>query len=67
MKCTDCGRVLEPQRERGSIRVEVPFKLTVKKTGDSSMTGLWIALLFVSGASLTGTALYSRKKRAKNR
>ena len=205
VKCTDCGRVLEPQRERGSIRVEVPFKLTVKKTGemapgqetfrfaierfgattaytlvqdtvqtngektyegkfiftisedqagnlsegfvirqvkgnaegwtydetkfyaiplfvdsyesvrgwsflkfdqndepeynnpieeigftnsynakkpetppapqkpeppktgDSSMTGLWIALLFVSGASLTGTALYSRKKRAKNR
>ena len=34
MKCTDCGRVLEPQRERGSIRVEVPFKLTVKKTGE---------------------------------
>ena len=205
VKCTDCGRVLEPQRERGSIRVEVPFKLTVKKTGemdpgqetfrfaierfgattaytlvqdtvqtngektyegkfiftisedqagnlsegfvirqvkgnaegwtydetkfyaiplfvdsyesvrgwsflkfdqndepeynnqieeigftnsynakkpetppapqkpeppktgDSSMTGLWIALLFVSGASLTGTALYPRKKRAKNR
>lgn len=32
--CTDCGRVLEPQRERGSIRVEVPFKLTVKKTGE---------------------------------
>ena len=34
VKCTDCGRVLEPQRERGSIRVEVPFKLTVKKTGE---------------------------------
>lgn len=32
--CTDCGRLLEPQRERGSIRVEVPFKLTVKKTGE---------------------------------
>ena len=34
VKCTDCGLVLEPQRERGSIRVEVPFKLTVKKTGE---------------------------------
>ena len=34
VKCTDCGPVLEPQRERGSIRVEVPFKLTVKKTGE---------------------------------
>ena len=32
--CTDCGRLLEPQRELGSIRVEVPFKLTVKKTGE---------------------------------
>lgn len=37
------------------------------KTGNSSMTVLWIALLFVSGAALTGTALYSRKKRANNR
>ena len=32
--CTECGRVLEPQRVHGSIRVEVPFKLTVKKTGE---------------------------------
>ena len=35
-------------------------------TGDSSMTGLWIALLFVSGAALTGTTLYFRKKRVTN-
>ena len=34
VKCTECGRVLEPQREHGSIRIEVPFKLTVKKTGE---------------------------------
>lgn len=34
VKCTDCGRVLEPQRVHGSIRIEVPFKLTVKKTGE---------------------------------
>lgn len=34
VKCTDCGRMLEPQRVHGSIRVEVPFKLTVKKTGE---------------------------------
>lgn len=37
------------------------------KTGDSNMAGLWVALLFVSAASLTGTTLYSRKKRANNR
>ena len=34
VKCTECGRVLEPQREHGTIRIEVPFKLTVKKTGE---------------------------------
>ena len=34
VKCTECGRVLEQQRVHGSIRVEVPFKLTVKKTGE---------------------------------
>lgn len=37
------------------------------KTGDSNMAGLWIALLFVSGAVLTGTILYSHKKRVNNR
>ncbi len=34
VKCTECGRELEPQREHGSIHIEVPFKLTVKKTGE---------------------------------
>lgn len=34
VKCSECGRVLEPQREHGTIRIEVPFKLTVKKTGE---------------------------------
>ena len=37
------------------------------ETGDNSMTGLWIALLFISGAALTGTTLYFRKKRVTNR
>ena len=36
------------------------------ETGDNSMTGLWIALLFISGAALTGTTLYFRKKRVTN-
>lgn len=34
VKCSECDRVLEPQLEHGSIRIEVPFKLTVKKTGE---------------------------------
>lgn len=37
------------------------------KTGDGSITVLWIALLLVSAVSLTGITLYSRKKRANNR
>ena len=44
-----------------------PQKPESPKTGDSNMVGLWIALLFVSAASLTGTTLYSRKRRANNR
>lgn len=44
-----------------------PQKTESPKTGDSNMVGLWIALLFVSTASLTGTTLYSRKRRANNR
>ena len=44
-----------------------PQKTESPKTGDSNMVGLWIALLFVSAASLTGTTLYSRKKKANNR
>lgn len=44
-----------------------PQKTESPKTGDSNMAGLWIALLFVSTASLTGTTLYSRKRRASNR
>lgn len=34
VKCIECGRVLEPQLEVGNIRIEVPFKLTVEKTGE---------------------------------
>lgn len=45
----------------------VPQKTESPKTGDSNMAGLWIALLFVSAASLTGTTLYSRKRRANKR
>ena len=49
-----------------SPKTESP-KTESPKTGDSNMAGLWIALLFVSAASLTGTTLYSRKRRANNR
>lgn len=37
------------------------------KTGNGSMIGLWFAILFVSGAAMTGTVMYSRKRKANNR
>ena len=33
------------------------------QTGDNTRLGLWIALLFVSGAGVAGTTIYSRKKK----
>ena len=44
-----------------------PRKPESPKTSDDGMMGLWLALLFVSGISLAGTTLYSRKKRANDR
>ena len=42
-------------------------KMKSPKTGNGSMIGLWFALLFVSGAAMTGTVMYSRKRKANNR
>lgn len=35
------------------------------QTGDNSHMALWIALLFVSGSGVIGTAVYSKRKRAR--
>ena len=34
VKCTVCGRELEAMLQEDTVRVELPFKLTVKKTGE---------------------------------
>lgn len=34
VKCSKCQYEIEPQLEAGDVRIEVPFKLTVKKTGE---------------------------------
>lgn len=34
VKCSECQYVIKPQLEAGDVRIEVPFKLTVKKTGE---------------------------------
>ena len=38
---------------------------TSPQTGDNSNMLLWVALLFVSGAGVLGTTVYSKKKRAR--
>ncbi|MDD5824067.1 MAG: ubiquitin-like protein [Firmicutes bacterium] len=35
------------------------------KTGDNANLALWIALMLLSGAGITGTAVYTRRKRTK--
>ena len=50
-----------------SYNAKKPGTPPAPQTGDNSMMVLWIALLFVSGAALTGTTLYFRKKRVNNR
>lgn len=37
---------------------------TSPKTGESNMVGLWVALLFVSGAGVAGAAVYKKRKRS---
>lgn len=44
-----------------------PQKPESPKTGNGSMIGLLFALLFVSGAAMTGIVMYSRKKKAADR
>ena len=38
---------------------------TSPQTGDNSNMLLWVALLFVSGAGVLGTTVYSKKKRVR--
>ena len=47
-----------------SVGYEAVTEPETPQTGDSSMMVLWIALLFVSGAGVAGTTLYSRKRKS---
>ena len=60
-------RVIRQDNAKKPETPPAPQKPEPPKTGDSSMMGLWVALLLVSGAAMTGTVLYSRKKRVNNR
>ena len=57
--------VTEPgPTEPGPTEPGKPADPQSPQTGDSSLIGLWIALLFISGAGLVGTAIDSRKRRS---
>lgn len=43
--------------------VESSKPIDSPQTGDNSMVGLWVALLFVSATGVAGAAIYSRKKK----
>lgn len=58
--CIECGYVMEEQLEEGDIRIELPFMLTVKKTGDldpNAQTFSFVAEEF--GASVDYTLVQS--------
>lgn len=55
------GTPTEPSKP---VEPSKPTNPDSPQTGDNSMMPLWIALLFVSGAGVFGTTLYSRKRRS---
>lgn len=55
------GTPTEPSKP---VEPSKPTNPNSPQTGDNSMTPLWIALLFVSGAGVAGTTLYSRKRKS---
>ena len=71
-ECKDChdkkaAVEIPATGEAGSKTNETNSKTNepTPKTGDNGMIGLWIALLFVSGAGVAGTTVYLKKRRVK--
>lgn len=58
------GTTTEPTNPSESTTPTKPENTDSPQTGDNSMMGLWIALLFVSGAGVVGTTVFSRKRRS---
>ena len=65
-ECKVCGykKVAVEIPATGTPTDPTPENPNSPQTGDNSMIGLWIALLFVSGAGVAGTTLYSRKRKS---
>ena len=56
-ECTVCGYV------KAAVEIPATGETTSPETGDNSNIALWIAVMLAAGAVLTGTAVYSRKRK----
>lgn len=65
--CTVCGYTETAEIEKLAAKPGTDTKpgTTSPQTGDNSHMALWIALLFVSGAGVIGTTVYSKRKRVR--
>ena len=70
--CEICGKYFKDENGQTEISKEqivIPVKetgtesTTSPQTGDDSNIALWMALMLAAGAALTGTAVYSRKRK----
>ena len=66
-KCTVCGATdpnYKPtESDNGNSDSSVTGETTSPETGDNSNMMLWIAVMLAAGTTLTGTILYSRKRK----
>lgn len=56
-ECTVCGYA------KAAVEIPATGETTSPETGDNSNIALWIAVMLAAGTALTGTAVYSRKRR----
>lgn len=56
-ECTVCGYA------KAAVEIPATGETTSPETGDNSNIALWIAVMLAAGAALTGTAVYSRKRK----
>ncbi len=56
-ECTVCGY------EKAAVEIPATRTPTVPETGENSNIALWVAMMLAAGATLTGTVLYSRKRK----
>ena len=53
----------EEIKKADAVTAKLPDNSKSPQTGDNSLMFLWIALLFLPGVGVAGSAIYSRKKK----